>query len=415
MATNPGAISAIPVEVFQPYIVEKLRKENPFLNCAVDESKNVLGGSVVHIPQAGASPSVVKNRSSFPAAAVQRGDSFVTYPLDVFTTTPSHVTWHEENENSYDKTDSVLNDHTATLVESVGDNMLYAWIKGLKQSSGAYVNDVIPVANRITTSGTALAVNAEDGQTGTRKALTYKELQKAQAMMNKAGVPKTERYCLLESYMYQQFLDSLSANQMAAFQGSADLKNGVVGRFAGFDIMERASVLAFASNGTPLVPGAAFEATTNIGCLCWQKLSVSKAAGDIKPFQEIDNPQYYGDIFSALVKMGGRCRRGDWKGVLVIVQSAADGIPVITSASAITATSAAATIYRTVAISNGSAWSVVNDDATDTWLSVEKDGDNVKISVTANTDENATSRSGSITITVDGTTVTKTITVTQAA
>lgn len=314
------ALSAIPVEVFQTYIVEKLRKENPFLNCAVDESSDVLGGSVVHIPQAGKAPSVVKNRDTFPATAVQRGDSSITYALDVFSTDPTHVTWHEENENSYDKTDSVLNDHIATLVEAIGDNMLYAWIKGMKKSGSSLVDDIIPAKNRITTTGAETAVNTTDGQAGTRKALTYKELQTAQAMMNKAGVPKTDRYCLLESYMYQQFLDSLSANQMAAFQNSADLKNGIVGRFAGFDIMERPSVLAFASGGTPLVPGTAFGTDTNIGCLCWQKLSVAKAVGDIKPFQDNDSPTYYGDIFSALVKTGGRCRRADWKGIVVIVQ-----------------------------------------------------------------------------------------------
>lgn len=417
MAINSGAISAIPVEVFQSYIVEKLRKENPFMACAVDESVNVLGGSVVHIPQAGNSPSVVKNRSQFPAAAVQRGDSHVTYALDVFTTTPTHVTWHEENENSYDKTDSVLNDHTASLVEAAGDNMLYAWIHGLKQSSGSYVDDIIPAANKIYTTGAEVAVNPTDGQTGTRRAFSYKELQTAQAMMNKAGVPKTDRYALLESYMYQQFLDSLSNNQMAAFQASADLANGIVGRFAGFNIMERSSVLAFAANGTPLLPGAAFTATTNIGCLCWQKLSVAKAYGDIKPFEEKDNPSYYGDIFSALLKMGGRCRRGDWKGIIAIVQTiiAAATPPTVSGASAITTGSAAATISRTIAVSDGTPWTVENDDVADTWLSVVKDGDNIKVSVTANTEEGATERSGSVTISVAGTEVTKTITVTQTA
>lgn len=324
MSINPGAISAIPVEIFATYIVEKLRKTNPHLQYAVDESSSVLGGSVVHIPQAGNSPSVVKNRSSFPATAVQRGDSHITYALDVFTTDPTHVTWHEENENSYDKTDSVLNDHVATLAESVGDWMIYAWVHGLKLNTGtgAYEAANIPTANIISTTGADTAVNAEDGQTGTRKAFTYKELQKAQAMMNKAGVPKENRFAMIESYQYQQLIDSMSANQMAAFQQGADLANGVVGQFAGFKIMERASVLAFTSAGVIQTPGAALNATDNLGSLCWQLNSVAKAAGDTKPFQNMDDPTYYGDIFSALVKMGGRCRRQDWKGVIVIRQAA---------------------------------------------------------------------------------------------
>lgn len=323
MAINAGAISAIPVEIFATYIVEKLRKTNPHLQYAVDESSSVLGGSVVHIPQAGNSPSVVKNRSSFPATAVQRGDSHITYALDVFTTDPTHVTWHEENENSYDKTDSVLTDHVETLAESVGDWMIYNWVHGLKMdNTGAYVADTIPSANIIATSGDATAVNAEDGQTGTRKAFSYKDLQKAQGMMDKAKVAKGNRYAMIESYQMQQFIDSLSSNQMAAFQQTADLANGVVGTFATFKILERSSVLALSSAGVIRTPGAALEATDNLGSICWQMNSVAKALGDTKPFQNVDDPTYYGDIFSALVKTGGRCRRADWKGVIVIRQAA---------------------------------------------------------------------------------------------
>ena len=315
-----NSITAIPVEVFSDYIVEKLRRSNPHLDCATDESGHVLAGAVVHIPQAGNSPEVKKNRKNFPATAVQRGDSFVTYALDVYTTDPTHVPWHEEHEISYDKTDSVMSDHVETLVESVGDNMIYSWVGGIKADGTA---DTVPATNIIKTTGEA--VNAtENGQTGQRKAFTYKELQTAQGLMNKQDVPKTERYAMLESFQYQQFIDSLSANQMAAFQGSADLANGVVGTFAGFKVMERSSVLALTAAGMVKAQGEAYEATDNVGALCWQKASVAKAKGEIKPFQETDSPTYYGDIFSALVKMGGRCRRKDWKGIVVITQGAAE-------------------------------------------------------------------------------------------
>lgn len=311
-------MSPIPVQVFRDYIIEKLRKVNPFLAFAIIETAFVLGGAVVHIPNAGASPTVVKNRSTFPATAVQRTDSFVTYALNVFTTTPTFVTWHEENEISYDKTDSVLNDHVQTLMEAVGDDILYAWVTGIKSDGTA---DSIPAANIIKTTGAAVAVT-EDGQTGTRKAFTYTDLANAQAKMNKMNVPKSDRYALLESYQYQQLINSLSSNQMAAFQQTADIANGIVGRLAGFNILERSSVLAFNDN-VPVAPGTALSANSCLGALCWQKDSVALALGDIKPFQDDDNPQYYGDIFSAAVKAGGRCRRQDWAGVIAIVQDAA--------------------------------------------------------------------------------------------
>lgn len=311
MATNIN----IPAEVFANYVVEKLRRTNPHVGLASDESQYVKAGAVVHIPQAGASPTVEKNRSTFPAVATRRGDTSVTYALDSYTTEPVHVQWAETAELSYDKTDSVLSDHVATLMEAVGDNILYDWVAGVKNGAA----DTIPAANIVETSGTAEDIEIASGVTVQRKAFTYKELEKAQYLMNHQNVPKTDRYVLLESKMYQQLLDSLSANQMAAFQAAADLKNGVCGRLFGFDVLERSSVLLFTAAKAPVVPGTTVANTMNPAALCWQKDCVTVAKGDIMPYQDYGNPQYYGDIFSAEVKMGGRCKRADWSGVVAIM------------------------------------------------------------------------------------------------
>ncbi|WP_459926508.1 hypothetical protein [Flavobacterium covae] len=69
------------------------------------------------------------------------------------------------------------------------------------------------------------------------------------------------------------------------------------------------------------LPGEALGATDNLASLFWHKNSVTKSVGDTKLFQDFDNPLYYGDIHSGLVKMGGRCRREDWKGIALVVQS----------------------------------------------------------------------------------------------
>lgn len=317
MAIN-NSVSAIPQHIFNKYIVEKLRVTNPHLVCATDESSYVLDGAVVHIPNAGAKPSVVKNRKTFPASATMREDTMVLYPLDVYSTDPTHISFQEANEVSYNKLDSVLGDHVATLAESVGDNMFYNWVHGY---DGASAEVTIPSSNIISATGTAAAVK-EAGQTGTRKSFTYADLQAAQALMSKQNVPQTERYAALESYQLQQLINSLSSNQMAAFQQSADLANGVVGMLCGFKVMERSRVLAFTNAGVPKLPGEAFASTDNVAALCWQRGSVAKALGETKLFRDVDSATYYGDVVSAVVKMGGRCRRADWAGVVAIVQGA---------------------------------------------------------------------------------------------
>lgn len=318
MATINNSVSAIPQHIFNKYIVEKLRVTNPHLMYATDESSYVLDGSVVHIPNAGAKPSVVKNRKTFPASASAREDSMVLYPLDVYSTDPTHISFQEANEVSYNKIDSVLGDHVATLAESVGDNLFYNWVHGFDGASGEVT---IPSSNIIAATGAAVAVK-EAGQTGTRKSFTYADLQAAQALMSKQNVPQTERYAALESYQLQQLINSLSSNQMAAFQQSADLANGVVGMLCGFKVMERSRVLAFTNAGVPKLPGEAFASTDNVAALCWQRGSVAKALGETKLFRDVDSATYYGDVVSAVVKMGGRCRRADWAGVVAIVQGA---------------------------------------------------------------------------------------------
>lgn len=313
----------IPQELWSSYIVEKLRKSNPHLTLCFDESKYVQGGAVVYLPQAGANPNVAKNRAFGAQVAVQRGDTAIMYGLDVWTTDPTAITWAEGMEISYEKSDSVLSAITQTLAETIGDELIYAWVRGtLPAVGGGTTLEYLPVANQIVTSGAASAVNGVDGQTGTRKAFTYKEVQAMQAKFNKDNVSKDGRYAMVESYMFQQFIDSLSANQMAAFQGTADLANGIVGKFAGFTFLERSSVLALTSGGVFRLPGEALAATDNLASFFWHKDSVTKAMGDTKLFQDMDNPLYYGDIHSGLIKMGGRCRRQDWKGVGIVAQTA---------------------------------------------------------------------------------------------
>jgi Phage capsid protein len=312
----------VPQEFWSSYIVEKLFKTNPHLKLAFDESKFVKGGAIVYIPQAGGKPNVVKNRPTLPAVAVQRGDTSVFYPLDTWSTDPTVISWEDANQISYAKQDSVLGDHTSTLAEVIGDELLFSWVRGFVPTvGGGSTVGYLPTNRIFPTTGVATAVNTVDGQTGNRKALTFKEVANLQAVFNKDNVPKEDRFCVIESNMLAQLLDSLTSNQMHAFEQTADLKNGVIGRLYGFTILERSSVLVYGSaNTTPNVVGQATLANDNLGAFFWQKNSVAVSMGDTELFQDQGNPLYYGDVYSGLVKMGGRCRRADWKGVAVVVQ-----------------------------------------------------------------------------------------------
>lgn len=299
---------AIDINIWKKYIIEALRADNSFMFKSKDDSGFVLGGAVVYIPQAGADPVVVINRNAYPGVAVRRTDTDVNYALDSYSTDPTHIPWAELQTISYDKIDSVLGGHTMTLGQAVAANMLIKWAQTnalrLVKTTG---NNVAPIGTQV----------------NDRKGFDQADLKKAMIRMNLDDVPSEGRVCLIDDNMYEYFYDSLSDKFANAFNQFADNKNGIVGRLHGFDIMRRSSVLAYSNVDAVNAFGAALAATDNLASICWHPKMVCRAFGDMKPFQDKDNPLYYGDIYSMIVRAGGRKERADFKGVVSIIQDAA--------------------------------------------------------------------------------------------
>lgn len=298
------------VKVWLDYIVEKIRKNNDFLTRSVDHSNKVLGGAVVYIPQAGADPVVEVNANTYPGVVVRRTDSDINYALDAYRTVPSHIPWAELQTISYDKIDSVVGSHTNVLVEAVADNILRNWAP-------------TDAGHQIATTDAVNLSQPASGQTGTRKGLSVKDVAKARAKLNSEGVPVNGRVAVIDSWMEESFYASLTDTQMNAFNQFADNKRGIIGQLHGFDFYVRQSSLAFADASlTPKAFGSAIAATDNLASLFYHPDFVARAIGEIKPFQDKDNPLYYGDIWSMIVRAGGRKLREDNKGVVAIIQAA---------------------------------------------------------------------------------------------
>ena len=303
---------AIQREIWQDHIEGNLFKNNEFLLASTDASQFVLQGKVVHIPQAGALPNVAVNRTSVPATVVQRGDTDITYSLDEYSTDPILIPNIENFELSYSKRESVLGEHEASLRQAIADTLLVKWAP--TGDSGLVLR----------TAGASTATHL-DGTTGNRKKFTIQDLKNAQNRMNKQNVPMESRYALMSSDMLQQLTDDMSATQYRDFSAAFDAKDGVLGKLFGFNIMMRSAVLSYDNALSPAVKaaGIAAAATDNDGVLCWQTGFVERAIGQINFFEKIGDPTYYGDVYSVSVRMGGRIRRADAKGVIAIVQAAA--------------------------------------------------------------------------------------------
>lgn len=304
------AFMAIQQEFWVNYIIENLFKDNSFTSKCFDESDSVLAGSVVHIPQGGAKPTVVKNRSSFPATVVQRTDTDITYTLDVYSTDPTLITDAEAKEISYNKIDSVLSEHMESLVESYSDQLLYKWAP-------------TDSAQIVVTTGDLVATALTAGATGTRRKFLKADLKAAQKIMNKQNIPKEDRYAIFPSDVYAQLTDDTDLIARDGVNGNElDLKKGVVLKLYGFNIMERSDTTPYTTGNVPKAPGAATAVTDHYAVICWHKNAVAKALGSTKFFETIGDATMYGDVYSAEVKMGGRKRRTAGAGVVAIVQVA---------------------------------------------------------------------------------------------
>ncbi|MDX9747412.1 MAG: phage capsid protein [Paludibacter sp.] len=305
-----GLTMAIQKEIWENDIVEALWANNQFLQYAFNADQYVLAGKVVHIPQAGTSVSVSTNRSSLPASVTTRTDTEINYSLDELTSEPIRIPNADTVELSYDKRNSVLSDTKMSIAEAAALNLLFKWNP---TASG----------NIIRTTGSAVAAHT-DSATGNRKAFSVADVKAAQKQFNKWNIPTNDRYMLIDADMYDQLTADLSATQYRDFSAALDVSNGVVGKLYSFNIMMRSSVARYtnASTPVPVLWSAAGDAAHNAAALCWHKNSVERALGMVNFFEDLGNPTYYGDIYSALVRVGGRIRRNDAKGVLAIVQAA---------------------------------------------------------------------------------------------
>lgn len=296
---------AIQREIWIGSIVEGLFADNSFLSKAFNADEFVNMGKTVHIPNAGAPSKTKKNRTSFPADVNTRADVDLSFNLDEFTTDPIRIPHADTVELSYNKRESVLRQDKATLQESVAKSMIYSWLPEKKYC--------------IETTGTAVDAHSPNAA-GKRKALCRADVAKLMTKFNADNIPQEGRYLLLDAYMYDQLLADLTSVQNQAFLASADAQRGILGKLFSFNVMMRSEVAVYGDGIVKKTEDAAGAATDLAAGLAWHENSVCRALGEVNAFEKEKDPTYYGDIYSFLVRAGGRPMREDVKGLIALVQ-----------------------------------------------------------------------------------------------
>ena len=293
-------------EVWIDTLQENFFPDNSFVQKSEDDSQYV-DNKTVHVPNAGRPSKVQVNRRTKPAQPTERTDQDLTYELDELTSDPVHISHADTVELSYNKRSSIILNDKEEMRRVASELILQRWAKGADS------------AHTILTDGAQRDAHTTQG-TGRRLKMTDKVVHQIAIRMDKQDLPATGRYLIIDSDMYADLLDSLTEANRMAFLASADVSKGTVGRLYNIDIFSRSTVLRMKANGELITTPDGGDATEVAAGFAWQKSCVSRAMGKIEMFASEKDPQYYGDIYSFLMRLGGSHRRYDKKGVFLVAE-----------------------------------------------------------------------------------------------
>jgi hypothetical protein len=171
----------------------------------------------------------------------------------------------------------------------------------------------------ILTTGTARDF---EGAT-TRKRLVKANILAAASLLNRQDVPMAGRHALISAdqledlMLIEEFANSDYNSRKALAEGSQESFY-----FMGFQWHVRSKAVLFDSGLTLKAPGASVVPTDFMAAMFWHKDFVRRAEGGVQAFANVNDPEYYGDVVSALVRVGAKEARNDGKGIALIVEAA---------------------------------------------------------------------------------------------
>lgn len=306
---------ALEQEAWEGDIAKNLYANNQFMQMVGKDDSKYVNYRTVHLPQSGAKPTVVKDRTILPAPINLRADTESTYNLAWYSTDVVALPSGDTNFLSYDKRMDVMGDHIKTLGDVVANQTLYAWAPATTTSSTV-----------VQTSGTSTAGALAPGATGSRNLMSNADLRKANRILDSQNLGVGERYLIIPSDMY--WLDLLAISEFTKYLefGKSVLPTGVIGNIFGMNVILRSSVVVYDTSGNiKTVGGDGTPSTTattdNYGALVVHGNYVRKALGSITAHIQEDAPEYYGPIISADVFHGAAKSRTNGEGIVAIRQA----------------------------------------------------------------------------------------------
>lgn len=248
----------------------------------------------INFQHKGALPDVVVNplaNSLYPLAISQRTDTPDFVELDNFATKPTRIYALETISLSYDKRQSVLQDHRNALIEAVGANGMW---------------NISPTANKASTP----IIQTDNGNTNGEayKLITKNEIHKLRVALNKKY--KTKRMDVpwvlvmdTESFWGMVNNDENLQTQYRE-QGSEGNVSGAFFKYYGFEIHEDNRTAWYSDVDTKLAYGSNIVQGTHLpSCIAYVKdKTFYTARGTVDMFGQEKEPTFQADVYSFLLR-----------------------------------------------------------------------------------------------------------------
>lgn len=254
----------------------------------------------LHVPAAGIDPKVLIDNTTYPIKVVEREDEDNEIPLAKFETENTLIRRPDAIEYSYNKLESVIGQHRATLRKSVAMKAAHAY---------APTKDTTDTPVIVTTGA---AVNG-------RKRLTFADILTLKERFDEAEIPLSDRYIIL----HPKHVSDLLLEDVELFKDLTNIEDGEPHKFAGFGCYQFAQMPTYADVKGVLTKVPFDDApAAQFASVAFYAKEVMKADGDIYMYASVDDPKERGTIVGFDKRFVALPIRG--KGVGAIVSALAE-------------------------------------------------------------------------------------------
>jgi hypothetical protein len=289
-----AAYAGLLKEIWISKLMERFYSDAGFLSRSVDMTMFVENNTI-NLADCGVDPEVLVNNTTYPVPVVERTDSPIALPLDYFDTVNTVVRNAEAIQLAYPKLETVVRQHRNSLAEKCSAKAAHAYGPS---ADGAFT----PVFQ-------ATGADRGDG----KKALTLKDIAKAEQILNTLKVPQAGRILVL-CPKHKEDLQNQDANMFKAF---ANLKTGEILPLFGFDIYVSQLTPRFnKTTGAKVAFGAAAAGTDTHSSVFFHEAEVMRADGTVDMFSRMKDPEARGDLVGFQKRFLGMPIRNKYNGAI---------------------------------------------------------------------------------------------------